>query len=63
MIALWILHRTDYGTYLYAMRNSQCALFLAGARVRTITVCTFILAGTSSSLGAILLTGYTNQAY
>jgi ribose transport system permease protein len=60
---LWILHRTVYGTYLYAMGNSQRALFLAGARVRTITVCTFMLAGMLSSLGAILLTGYTNQAY
>jgi ribose transport system permease protein len=60
---LWTLHRTVYGTYLYAMGNSQRALFLAGARVRTITVCTFMLAGILSSLGAILLTGYTNQAY
>lgn len=62
-ITLWLLHRTIYGTYLYAMGNSQRALFLAGARVRTILVCTFVLAGTLSSLGAILLTGYTNQAY
>ncbi len=62
-IALWFLHHTVYGTYLYAMGNSQRALFLAGARVRTITVCTFVLAGMLSSLGAILLTGYTNQAY
>jgi len=63
IVTLWLLHRTVYGTYLYAMGNSQRALFLAGARVRTITVCTFALAGTLSSLGAILLTGYTNQAY
>lgn len=62
-ITLWLLHRTIYGRYLYAMGNSQRALFLAGARVRTITVCTFVLAGILSSLGAILLTGYTNQAY
>ena len=62
-ITLWFLHRTTYGTYLYAMGNSQRALFLAGARVRTITVCTFVLAGILSSLGAILLTGYTDQAY
>jgi ribose transport system permease protein len=60
---LWLLHRTIYGRYLYAMGNSQRALFLAGVRVRTITVCTFVLAGILSSLGAILLTGYTNQAY
>ena len=63
IITLWSLHRTVYGTYLYAMGNSQRALFLAGARVRTITVCTFVLAGILSSVGAILLTGYTNQAY
>jgi len=62
-ITLWLLRRTIYGRYLYAMGNSQRALFLAGARVRTITVCTFVLAGILSSLGAILLTGYTNQAY
>jgi ribose transport system permease protein len=62
-ITLWFLRRTIYGTYLYAMGNSQRALFLVGARVRTIVVCTFVLAGVSSSLGAILLTGYTNQAY
>jgi ribose transport system permease protein len=62
-ITLWLLHRTIYGRYLYAMGNSQRALFLAGARVRTVTLCTFVLAGTLSSLGAILLTGYTNQAY
>ena len=43
-ITLWLLHRTVYGRYLYAMGNSQRALFLAGARVRTVTVCTFVLA-------------------
>jgi len=62
-ITLFLLHRTVYGTYLYAMGNSQRALFLAGARVRTITIWTFVLAGMLSSVGAILLTGYTNQAY
>jgi ribose transport system permease protein len=58
-----LLRRTVYGAYLYAMGNSQRALFLAGAPVRTITIVTFMLAGMLSSFGAILLTGYTNQAY
>jgi ribose transport system permease protein len=62
-VTLFLLHRTIYGTYLYAMGNSQRALYLAGARVRTITIWTFVLAGMLSSVGAILLTGYTNQAY
>lgn len=62
-VAMALLRGTVYGAYLYAMGNSQRALFLAGARVRTVTVATFALAGALSSFGAILLTGYTNQAY
>ena len=59
----WMLTRTVYGTYLYAMGHSQRALFLAGANVRRVTVATFMLAGLLSSFGALLLTGYANQAY
>lgn len=62
-VAVALLRGTVYGAYLYAMGNSQRALFLAGAKVRTVTVATFALAGALSSFGAILLTGYTNQAY
>jgi len=60
---IWALNRTVYGVYLYAMGNSQRALFLSGARVRRVTVATFMLAGLLSSLGSLLLTGYANQAY
>ena len=62
-VAVALLRGTVYGAYLYAMGNSQRALFLAGATVRTLVVATFALAGALSSFGAILLTGYTNQAY
>jgi ribose transport system permease protein len=61
--ATWALNRTVYGKYLYAIGNSQRAVFLAGARIRTIIVATFVVAGALSSFGAILLTGYTDQAY
>ena len=63
VIMVWVLKRTVYGNYLYALGNSQRAVFLAGARVRLVTVATFVLAGAFSSFGAILLLGYTNQAY
>jgi ribose transport system permease protein len=62
-VTLWLLKRTVYGTYIYAMGNSQRAVFMAGARIRRITIVTFVLAGMLSSLGALLLTGYANQAY
>ena len=63
VITVWVLRRTVYGNYLYALGNSRRAVFLAGARVRLVTVATFVLAGAFSSFGAILLLGYTNQAY
>lgn len=63
VITAWVLRRTVYGNYLYALGNSRRAVFLAGARVRLVTVATFVLAGAFSSFGAILLLGYTNQAY
>lgn len=63
IITVWILKGTVYGTYIYAAGNSQRALFMAGVRVRRVTIATFVLAGLLSSLGAMLLTGYANQAY
>jgi ribose transport system permease protein len=62
-VVVGLLRGTIYGAYLYAMGNSQRAVFLAGARVRTLVATTFTLAGALTSLGAILLTGYVNQAY
>jgi ribose transport system permease protein len=63
VLAVWMLKRTVYGIYLYAMGNSQKALFLAGARVRRVTIATFALAGGLTSFGGLLLVGYANQAY
>jgi len=63
LLTVWMLKRTVFGNYIYAMGNSQRALFMAGARVRRVTVATFMIAGMLSSLGALLLTGYANQAY
>jgi ribose transport system permease protein len=59
----FVLKRTVFGTYIYAMGQSQRALFLAGAPIGRTTVAVFTLAGVLSSLGGLLLTGYANQAY
>lgn len=59
----WLAAYAALGPHAWLRRQFQRALFLAGAREPTITVCTFALAGTLSSLGAIMLTGCTNQAY
>lgn len=58
-----LLRRTIYGRYVFATGNSEKAVFLSGIRVRLVTVLTFVAAGTFTAIGAILLTGYANQAY
>jgi ribose transport system permease protein len=62
-VSTFVLTRTVYGTYLYAMGNSQKALLLAGVRVRLVTIATFGIAGFLTACGGFLLTGYANQAY
>jgi ribose transport system permease protein len=61
VLTMWMLKRTVYGTYIFAMGNSQRALFMAGAGVRRVTIATLMVAGMLSSLGGILLTGYATR--
>jgi ribose transport system permease protein len=60
---VFVLKRTVFGTYIYALGQSPRALFLAGAPVERVIVGVFALAGFMSSLGGLLLVGYANQAY
>ncbi|SHG01088.1 monosaccharide ABC transporter membrane protein, CUT2 family [Kaistia soli DSM 19436] len=62
-LVLFMLRRTVFGNYIYALGQSPRALFLAGAPVERIIVGVFALAGLLSSLGGLLLVGYANQAY
>jgi ribose transport system permease protein len=59
----YLLRRTVYGKYLIAIGNSEKAVYLSGVRVRLVTTLTFIVAGVFTAIGAILLSGYANQAY
>lgn len=60
---IFVLKRTVFGTYIYALGQSPRALFLTGAPVERVIVGVFALAGFMSSLGGLLLVGYANQAY
>jgi ribose transport system permease protein len=62
-VMLFVLKRTVFGAYIYALGQSPRALFLAGAPVERIIVGVFALAGLFSSIGGLLLVGYANQAY
>ncbi|WP_244537932.1 hypothetical protein [Mesorhizobium sp. YR577] len=43
--------------------SSEKAVYLSGIRVRFVTTLTFVAAGIFTAIGAILLSGYANQAY
>jgi len=63
VLVLWLTRTTIYGNYLIAMGNAEKAVYLSGVRVRLITTLTFVAAGSFTAIGAMLLTGYINQAY
>jgi ribose transport system permease protein len=62
-VMVFLLRRTVFGRYLYAIGNNDRAVFLAGARVGRVTVAAFMLAGLLSAFAGLLLAGYANQAY
>jgi len=62
-LVLWLTRATLYGKYLIAMGNAEKVVYLSGVRVRLITTLTFVAAGCFTAIGAMLLTGYINQAY
>lgn len=60
---VFLLRRTVFGRYLYAIGNNERAVLLAGVRVERVIVGAFVLAGLLSALVGLLLAGYANQAY
>jgi len=62
-VMLFILLRSPYGRYIYAIGNRETAAYLSGVRTRWVIVLCFVWAGLCSALGGVLLAGYANQAY
>ena len=60
---IWLFTRTTFGRYLFAIGNSEKAVYLSGVDTHRVVFGAFALAGLSSALGGILLAGYANQAY
>ncbi|MCA9862306.1 MAG: ABC transporter permease [Thermomicrobiales bacterium] len=60
---VFLLRRTIYGKRLYAIGNNVKASYLSGVPVRRVLVATYTLCGLSAGIGAIMLTGYSQQSY
>ncbi len=58
MLALvfgWALHKTAYGTRIFAVGGNRDAAFLSGVPVRRITVSTFTVCGITAGIAGVML--------
>jgi len=62
-IMVVLLRRTAFGRRVYAIGNSERAVYLSRANVRRIVVACFAVAGACSAFAGVLLAGYSTKAY
>jgi len=62
VLAVFLLTRTTYGRCLYAIGNQERAAYLSGIDTRRITLLAFVISGSLSALGGVLLAGYASKA-
>ncbi len=58
-----VLRRTSFGRRVYAIGNSERAVFLSRGNVRRVVVACFAIAGACSAFAGVLLAGYSTKAY
>jgi ribose transport system permease protein len=60
---VFLLRRTVFGRYVYAIGNREAAAYLSGVPTRTVLVAAFALCGVCAGLSGVLLAGYSTKAY
>jgi ribose transport system permease protein len=60
--AVFLLNRTIFGRYVYAIGNRERAAYLSGVDTRRVVMFAFAISGGTSALGGILLAGYASKA-
>ena len=58
-----LLRRTTFGRRVYAIGNSERAVFLSRGNVDRVVVACFVIAGACASFAGVLLAGYSTKAY
>jgi ribose transport system permease protein len=61
--AVVLLRRTPFGRRVYAIGNSERAVFLSRGNVHRVVVACFAIAGACSAFAGVLLAGYSTKAY
>jgi ribose transport system permease protein len=60
---VFLLSRTVFGRYVYAIGNRESAAYLSGVPTRLVLVGAFALCGVCAGLSGVLLAGYSAKAY
>jgi ribose transport system permease protein len=60
---VFLLRRTVFGRYVYAIGNREAAAYLSGVPTRAVLVAAFALCGVCAGLAGVLLAGYSTKAY
>jgi ribose transport system permease protein len=60
--AVFMLNRTTYGRYVYAIGNRERAAYLSGVDTRRVVMIAFGISGGLSAFGGVLLAGYASKA-
>jgi ribose transport system permease protein len=63
LVVAILVRRTQFGLDLHAMGQSQRAAYLAGVRIRSISVAAFALSGLLGGLAGVLLAGYDGGVF
>jgi ribose transport system permease protein len=58
-----VLRRTTFGRRVYAIGNSERAVFLSRGHVRRVVVACFAISGACSAFAGVLLAGYSTKAF
>ena len=59
----YLLYRTVYGRYLSSIGYNEKSTYMSGISTNAVVNWAFVIAGTCSALGGVMLAGYANQAY
>jgi ribose transport system permease protein len=62
-LMVFLLQRTVFGRYVYAIGNREAASYLSGVPTRAVLVAAFGLCGLCAGLAGVLLAGYSTKAY
>jgi len=62
-VTVMVLNRTSFGRRVYAIGNSERAVYLSRANVSLVVVACFAIAGGCSAFAGALLAGYSTKAY